>query len=147
MVSFHCCVAAWVSTSKSVFCQFGELCYWNIILPPVGPFMLTREDRMILPRILTSLLKQHIAYRCALCARLVNGIKKDTLIQLQHRISAKSLMYYCYIHQRAVLVGIPSFEKLPWRVVRRSKRLNHICNFFRVVTKHRLGPFQQVSSR
>ena len=93
MVSFHCCVAAWVSTSQSVFCQFGELCYWNIILPPVGPFMLTREDRMILPRILTSLLKQHIAYRCALCARFVNGIKKDTLIQLQHRTSAKSLMY------------------------------------------------------
>ena len=93
MVSFHCCVAAWVSTSKSVFCQFGELCYWNIILPPVGPCMLTREDRMILPRILTSLLKQHIAYRCALCACFVNGSKKDTLIQLQHRISAKSLMY------------------------------------------------------
>ena len=48
---------------------------------------------MILPRILTSLLKQHIAYRCALCARFVNGIKKDMLIQLQHRISFKSLMY------------------------------------------------------
>ena len=93
MVSFHCCVAAWVSTSKSVYCQFGELCYWNIIQPPVGAFILTREERMILPRILTSLLKQHIAYRCALCARFANGIKKDMLIQLQHRISFKSLMY------------------------------------------------------
>ena len=90
---FHCCVAAWVSTSKHVFCQFGELCDWNIILPPLGPFMLTREYRMILRRKLTSLLKQHIAYRCALCACFVNGSKKDTLIQLQHRISFKSLMY------------------------------------------------------
>ena len=59
----------------------------------MGPFILTREERMILPRILTSLLKQHIAYRCALCARFANGIKKDMLIQLQHRISFKSLMY------------------------------------------------------
>ena len=128
-VSFHCCVAAWVSTSKHVFCQFGELCDWNIILPSLGPFMLTREYRMILRRKLTSLLKQHIAYRCALCASFVNGSKKDTLIQLQHRISAKSLMY---LH---LYLATKFFDYCRW-VIRQQVSENQCTTFFCVDAMH-----------
>ena len=143
MVSFHCCMAAWVITSRNVFCRFGELFYADVLCARVVPFMLTAEDRTLLARICTFLLKRHISYRCEVCWKFVNGVTQDTLIRLQHRISSKSLMYICYKHQRAMLRGIPSFEKLPWRVVRRSLTVNRVCNFFRVVTKHRLGPFQQ----
>ena len=100
-----------------------------MILPPVGPFMLTRDDRMILPRILTSLLKQHIAYRCALCASFVNGSKKDTLIQLQHRISAKSLMY---VH---LYLATKFFDYCRW-VIRQQVSENQCTTFFCVDAMH-----------
>lgn len=143
MVSFHCCIAAWAITSRNVFCRFGELFNPDKLCLRVVPFTLTREDRMLLPRILMFLLKRHISYRCAVCSKYVNGMTQDMLIALQQRISSQSLMYLCYVHQRAVLTGIPSFEKLPWRVVRRSRTVSRVSNFFRVVTKHRWGLFQQ----
>ena len=143
MVPFHFCIAAWAITSRSVFCKFGELLHGDQLCLRVVPFMLSREDRMLLPRILMFLLKRHISYRCAVCSKYVKGMTQDTLMRIQHRISSKSLMYLCYVHQRAMLMGIPSFQKLPLRVVRRSRTVSRVCNFFRVVTKHRLGPFQQ----
>ena len=143
MVSLHCCIAAWATTSRSVFCKFGELLYPDKLCLRVVPFTLTREDRMLLPRILMFLLKRHISYRCAVCSKYVNGMTQDTLNRVQYRISSKSLMYLCYVHQRAMLAGIPSFQKLPLRVVRRSRTVSRVCNFFSVVTKHRLGLFQQ----
>ena len=141
---FPCCVSAWVATSKSVFMRLGEL--FLARTHKMGPFMLAEYDRDILPRILSFLVKRHVAYRCTICGRLMYGVEVDHLIRLKNRVSAQKVMYYCYTHQRAVLAGIPSFKRFPWRVVRRQQHLHKICNFFRVITKHRLGQFQRVSA-